>query len=138
MMTRKTIILTLTAALLLLALAGCGGTDAGTSEAPAPEARTITQEEAQQIMDSGEDIVIVDVRTEEEYAEGHIPGAICIPNETITTEMPAELPDPDQKILVYCRTGRRSGEASAKLAAMGYTDINDFGGITTWKGDVET
>lgn len=89
-------------------------------------------------MASDGNFVIVDVRTPEEYAEGHIPGAICIPNETITGEAIAELPDKDQTILVYCRTGRRSAEAGHKLADMGYTNVCDFGGITTWQGEVVT
>ena len=66
--------------------------------------------------------------------EKHILNAICIPNETIDTEPPAELPDKDQLILVYCRSGNRSKQASEKLAAMGYTNIKEFGGINTWPG----
>jgi len=79
--------------------------------------------------------IIVDVRRQDEYDAGHIPGAIIIPNESIDTERPKELPDLDQIILVYCRSGRRSKEASAKLAKMGYTNIYEFGGIMTWSGE---
>lgn len=94
----------------------------------------ITQEEAHALMEDGNDCIILDVRTWEEYNEKHILNAICIPNETIGTEPLAELPDKDQLILVYCRSGNRSKQASEKLAAMGYTNIKEFGGINTWTG----
>ena len=79
--------------------------------------------------------VIVDVRRKDEYDAGHIPGAILIPNEEIDKTRPEELPDLNQTILVYCRSGRRSKEASEKLAQMGYTNIYEFGGIITWPGE---
>ena len=82
--------------------------------------------------------IIVDVRRQDEYDEGHIPGAILIPNESISDERPKELPDLDQIILIYCRTGRRSKEASQKLADMGYTNVYEFGGISTWPGEITT
>ena len=82
--------------------------------------------------------MILDVRTQAEYEENHIPGAICIPNETIGTEQPEELPDLNQRILVYCRSGNRSKQASQKLADMGYTNILEFGGIIDWPGEVNT
>ena len=94
----------------------------------------ISQEEAHALMEDGTDCIILDVRTQEEYDEKHILNAICIPNETIGTEPPAELPDKEQLILVYCRSGNRSKQASEKLAAMGYTNIKEFGGINTWTG----
>ena len=80
--------------------------------------------------------VIVDVRREDEYKAGHIPGAIRVTNEDIGDTMPAELPDLDQIILVYCRSGRRSKEASEKLAKLGYTNVYEFGGIIDWDGEV--
>ena len=83
-------------------------------------------------MDDGH--VIVDVRNEDEYAEKHIPGAILIPLPTIDKERPAKLPKLDQIILIYCRSGNRSKQASRRLAAMGYTNIYEFGGINTWTG----
>ncbi|MBR2716398.1 MAG: rhodanese-like domain-containing protein [Oscillospiraceae bacterium] len=95
----------------------------------------ITQEEAMRLMDTETGYIILDVRTREEYAEAHIPGAICVPNEEIDTEPPPELPDKDQLILVYSRSGRRSKEASQKLFDMGYTNIREFGGIITWPGE---
>lgn len=96
----------------------------------------ITQEEAQRILDEETDYILLDVRTEEEYDEGHIPGAINIDNEDIGTDELPELPDKDQMILVYCRSGRRSKAAAEKLAALGYTQVLEFGGIMTWTGEV--
>ena len=98
----------------------------------------IDQETAKQMMEKDDDHIVVDVRRQEEYDEGHIPGAILIPNETITSEKPDELPDLDQIIMIYCRSGRRSKEAAQKLADMGYTSIYEFGGIIDWTGDVVT
>ncbi|MCF0230029.1 MAG: rhodanese-like domain-containing protein [Parasporobacterium sp.] len=95
--------------------------------------KQITQAEAWDIMNTGtEDYIILDVRRQDEYDAGHIPGAICVPNETINDAPPEELPDKDQLILVYCRSGRRSKEAAQKLADMGYTNIQEFGGIIDW------
>ena len=79
-------------------------------------------------------LTYADVRRQDEYDEGHIPGAICIPNEFIGCDSPEALPDYDQIILIYCRSGRRSKEAAGKLAGMGYTNIYEFGGILDWMG----
>ncbi|GEM_PF-235082 len=93
----------------------------------------ISDEEAKNLMDSETGIVIVDVRTPEEYASGYIPDALNIPNETITTSsQPELLPDKDAKILIYCRSGNRSQQASQKLIDMGYSRVYDFGGIKDW------
>ena len=98
----------------------------------------ITQEEAKEMMAEYDDAVILDVRTLEEYASGHIPGAICIPNETIYKERPEELPDLDQIILVYCRSGNRSKRSARMLYEMGYTNVYEFGGINDWDGEIVT
>lgn len=98
----------------------------------------ISQEEARQLMEQDGTKVIVDVRTQEEYDSGHIPGAICIPNESIETEQPEELPDPQQVILIYCRSGNRSKQAAQKLFDMGYTNVYEFGGINEWTGEIVT
>jgi rhodanese-related sulfurtransferase len=98
---------------------------------------TITAQEAKARMDSGDDLIIVDVRTQAEYASGHVPGAVLIPNETISDQMPALLPDLDAEVLLYCRSGNRSAQAAKKLAAMGYTRIYDFGGIIDWPYETE-
>ena len=82
--------------------------------------------------------IILDVRRPDEFALGHIPNAINVPNETISTAPIPELPDKNQRIFVYCRSGRRSKEASEKLVALGYTNIVEFGGILDWTGDIVT
>lgn len=92
----------------------------------------ISAKEAKEMIDGGE-VTIVDVRTEDEYAETHIPDAILVPNETIGDEAPAALPDKDAVLLVYCRTGVRSKEASDKLVDLGYQNVYDFGGIVDWE-----
>ena len=99
--------------------------------------RAITMEEAVEIMSDKTGYVILDVRRPDEYAEGHIPGAINVPNEVIGNAEIPELPDKGQLILVYCRSGRRSKEASGKLVALGYTNVVEFGGILDWKGEIE-
>ena len=96
----------------------------------------ISQDEAKEMMNRDDGHVIVDVRRQDEYDEGHIPGAILIPNESIDTERPAELPELNQIILVYCRSGRRSKEAAQKLFDMGYTHVYEFGGIIDWTGEI--
>ena len=100
--------------------------------------RQINMDEAITMMEEESGYIILDVRTPEEFADKHIPGAINIPNETISTEEIPELPDKDQLILVYCRSGNRSKQASEKLAALGYTNIMEFGGINDWPGETVT
>lgn len=99
---------------------------------------SVSAEEAMSIMREQKDCIILDVRTIEEYAAGHIPGALLIPNEVIGTEELPQLPDKDQVILVYCRSGNRSKQASQKLADLGYTNVIEFGGITAWPYETET
>ena len=129
------------------AIAIIGGADGPTSiflagkltegENQVAEYTSITMEDAKEIFQEKGDYLIVDVRRADEFAEGHIPGAINIANEDIVSSEPAELPDKDQVIYVYCRSGNRSKQASEKLAAMGYTNIVEFGGILDWTGEVE-
>ncbi len=120
---------------LLLGLTGC-------ASAAAPEKTSeytqISQEEAKEMMTRDDGHVIVDVRRQDEYDAGHIPGAILIPNESIGCDAPEALPDYEQIILIYCRSGNRSKQASEKLAAMGYKNIYEFGGINTWTGEIVT
>ena len=97
----------------------------------------ITVEEAKQIMDSEEGYIILDVRTQEEYDEGHIPGAIVISHEEIAEKAEGVLTDKNQLILVYCRSGRRSKLAAEALVELGYTNIKEFGGIIDWPYEVE-
>ncbi|MBO4908425.1 MAG: rhodanese-like domain-containing protein [Lachnospiraceae bacterium] len=122
-------------------LSGCAvnGQEAGTEVMEQTfEYTQISQDKAAEMMAEDDGHVIVDVRREDEYAEGHIPGAILIPNESIVDTPPEELPDFDQIILIYCRSGRRSKEAAQKLADMGYSNVYEFGGIITWNGDIVT
>lgn len=98
----------------------------------------ISQDVAMEMMARDDGHVVVDVRRQDEYEAGHIPGAILIPNESIGTEQPEQLPDLDQVILIYCRSGNRSKQAAQKLADMGYTNIYEFGGINTWTGEIVT
>ena len=97
----------------------------------------ITAEEAKEIMDTQQGYVILDVRAQEEYDQGHIPGAIVIPHEEITEKAEAVLPDKNQLILVYCRSGRRSKIAADAMVELGYTNIKEFGGILDWPYEVE-
>ena len=97
----------------------------------------ITAEEAKEIMDSEEGYIILDVRTQEEYDQGHIPGAIVISHEEIAEKAEEVLTDKDQLILVYCRSGRRSKIAAEALVELGYTNIKEFGGIIDWPYEVE-
>ena len=100
--------------------------------------KQISMDEAKQIFESGTDgsYIILDVRRADEFAEGHIPGAINVANESIGEEAPAELKDKEQLIYVYCRSGNRSKQAAEKLAALGYTNIVEFGGIMDWTGEI--
>lgn len=97
----------------------------------------ISMEEAKQLMVDEEGYIILDVRTDWEYENGHIPRAICIPNESIGMTEPESLPDKEQLILVYCRSGKRSKQAARKLAELGYTNVKEFGGIMDWNGGLE-
>ena len=124
----KRIIIALSVALMLIPLlVGCSG---GNSKNAYEQ---ITPAEAKALMDSEEGYIILDVRTPEEFAERHIEGAILIPDYEIGEKAESILTDKDQLILVYCRSGRRSKNAANELAALGYTNIKEFGGINDWK-----
>ena len=97
----------------------------------------ITPEEAKKIMDSGEEYIILDTREQDEFDDGHIPGAILIPYTEIENKAEEMIPDKDKQILVYCRSGRRSKIASESLAKLGYTNVKEFGGIIDWPYEVE-
>ena len=127
----KKMILLLLSALLLT---GC----AGTSKNQPNNYRRITMNEALNMMAQETDYIILDVRRPDEFAAGHIPSAINVANESIVTAEIPELPDKDQLIMVYCRSGRRSKEAAEKLVKLGYTNIVEFGGILDWKGETVT
>lgn len=125
----------LNAALLsLIMFTACGANaDSNSSVSEKAEYIQITQAEAKSIIDSGEEHIILDVRTEEEFSSGHIEGAVLIPDYEIADRAEAELPDKDMLILVYCRSGNRSKRASEVLVSLGYTNVKEFGGINTWE-----
>lgn len=117
---------------LLMCLSGC------VSDEHEAAYTQITQEEVKRIMEEESGYLIIDVRTEEEFQEGHLPGAVNIPNETIGDSRPSILTDTKQKLLIYCRSGNRSRQAAQKLADMGYRNVYEFGGISTWDGEIST
>lgn len=124
---------------LMFLLFGCGIQKLdGDGMMYTPSYAQISQDDAKLMMQEDDGHIIVDVRRADEYAQGHISGAILIPNESITDTPPEELPDKNQIVLVYCRTGRRSKEASQKLADMGYVNVYEFGGIEDWTGEIVT
>ena len=96
----------------------------------------VSMDDIVEIMNENKNYIILDVRTIAEYNEGHIPNAICIPNETIGSNIINELPDKEQLILVYCRSGNRSKQAAEKLRKLGYTNLIEFGGIIDWNGEI--
>lgn len=100
--------------------------------------KKITAEAARERIDSGDNVIILDVRTKEEYEQGHVPDSILIPNETISDTMPDLLPDLNAEILIYCRSGNRSAQSARKLIALGYTKVYDFGGIIDWPYETVT
>ena len=118
----------------VMLLTACGQTTENVQEAVFV---SITAKEAKEIMDTEEGYLILDVRTQEEYDEGHVPGAVLIPNTEIENRAEEELPDKEQLILVYCRSGRRSKIAAEALVELGYTNIKEFGGIIDWPYEVE-
>ncbi len=114
-----------------LLLTGCGGNGSDSSY------QQITQEEAKEMMDT-EEVIILDVREQDEYDSGHIPDAVLLPVGTINEDTAAEvIPEKDSKVLVYCRSGNRSKTASSTLVELGYTNIYEFGGINTWPYETE-
>lgn len=119
-------------AFTILSLFGCNATEIEASY------QHISPEEAKALMDNEMGYIILDVRTEEEYNSGHIAGAILIPDYEIAEKAESMLPDKDQLILVYCRSGRRSKNAAAVLVSLGYTNIKEFGGIINWQYGIVT
>ena len=135
-MNKKVRLILLTAFVLLLTACSSGG-QIMDGEDMVRSYTMISQDQAKEMMEKEDGHIIVDVRRMDEFETGHIPGAICIPNESIGTEQPEELPDLNQVILVYCRSGNRSKQAAQKLSDMGYTNVYEFGGIIDWTGEIE-
>ncbi|MGN0733774.1 MAG: rhodanese-like domain-containing protein [Emergencia sp.] len=122
---------------LLILLTGCGKGDSTKDAVNQPEFQQVSMEEGLELMENDSDYILLDVRRIDEFEQGHIPGAINIPNESIGTEEIKALPDKNQNIYVYCRSGNRSKQASEKLAELGYTNIIEFGGINEYPGEIE-
>ena len=120
--------------LAMILLTGCGQDKENNREAVYVN---ITAQQAKEIMDTREDYIILDTRTQEEYDESHIPGAILIPYDEISEKAEGVLTDKNQLILVYCRSGRRSKLAAEDLVKLGYTNIKEFGGIIDWPYETE-
>ena len=124
--------------ILLLSVFLLSGCAAASNPTEANAYRQISMTEAVKMMEKEDNYTILDVRTEQEYAAGHIPGAILVPNETIGMQEISHLPAKDQLIMVYCRSGNRSKQASSKLVQLGYTNIVEIGGINSWPGEIVT
>lgn len=145
-MNRRTFLIaaSLTGVTALAGLTGCFGAAAGSNGSNAANGSSnsssyqqVDAETAKELMDTEDDYVILDARTQAEYDEGHIPDAILIPHDTVATAAEDALPDKDQLILVYCRSGNRSKQASQTLVDLGYTNVVEFGGINSWPYKVE-
>ena len=151
-MNRRTFLIaaSLTSIVSLAGLTGCfgapangngngngNGSDATNDSSNSSSYQQVDAETAKELMDTEDDYVILDARTQAEYDEGHIPGTILIPHDTVATAAEDALPDKDQPILVYCRSGNRSKQASQALVDLGYTNVIEFGGINNWPYEVE-
>lgn len=127
-MKKNKILILLFAIVMLFSVTACGNegeTEDGYNK--------ITSEEAKSIIDTEEDVIILDVRTKEEFDDGHIENALLLPNTEIKDKVEELIPDKDAKILVYCRSGNRSASATKDILELGYTDVSDFGGIIDWE-----
>ena len=131
---KKLLILCMT---FICILSGCGNADSVKNTEQKSGYKQVSMEEGLELMEADSDYILLDVRRDDEFEEGHIPGAINIPNESIGTEEIAELPDKSQTIYVYCRSGNRSKQASQKLVDLGYTNVIEFGGIIDYSGEIE-
>ncbi|OQB53670.1 MAG: Thiosulfate sulfurtransferase PspE precursor [Firmicutes bacterium ADurb.Bin146] len=131
----KKSLIVITILILTIILTGCG---IKTGDNVKNTYESISAEQAKKIIDEQSGFIILDVRTKEEYDQGHIPDAVLLPNEIIGTDEIEVLPDKDQLILVYCRSGNRSKQAAAKLVNLGYTNVREFGGIIDWPYDIVT
>lgn len=129
---KKGLIIMLVISLSLFGLCTCGGE----SKNPTPQYTQISAEKAKELMETEKDYIILDARTQEEFDEGHIDGAIMIPEYEVSARAEKELTDKDQLILVYCRSGRRSKIAAQALADLGYTNVKEFGGIIDWPYEI--
>ena len=132
---KKTLILCMT---VICILSGCKNADSVENTEQKLSYQQVSMEDGLELIKADSEYILLDVRRADEFEEGHIPGAINIPNESIGTEEIAELPDKNQTIYVYCRSGNRSKQASQKLADLGYTNVIEFGGIIDYSGEIST
>ncbi len=126
-MNRCLLVLSVLVSILLLTFTGCSGSGV----------KFISQERVQEMLASGEEFTLLDVRTEKEYEDGHIPGSVLLPIEDIREGNVVMLPDRNRKLVLYCRTGRRAEDAAVLLMDMGYSQVYSMGGIVEWTGEVD-
>ena len=131
-MIKRRLLSVIAALVFLLALSGCGA-----AEKEGSVYMNINPKKAKEMMENSEEFVLLDVRSEEEFSEGHIPGAMVIPHEEILKRADAELPEKDVPVFVYCRSGRRSKIAAEALVSLGYSEVYEFGGIIDWPYEIE-
>ena len=132
---KKLLILCMT---FICILSGCGNADSVQNTEQKSGYKQVSMEDGLELMEADSDYILLDVRRDDEFEEGHIPGAINIPNESIGTEEIAELPDKNQTIYVYCRSGNRSKQALQKLVNLGYMNVIEIGGIIDYSGETTT
>ena len=132
-------LLLISVALLIILFAACGNNNTKKDAESGEDAmyEQISPEDAKKIMDSGEEYILLDVREQNEYDEGHIKGAVLIPYTEIEDRAESELLNKNEQILVYCRSGRRSKIAAESLVRLGYTNVKEFGGIIDWRYEIE-
>ena len=128
---KRRIVSIIAALVFLLAISGCSVPEEGS------DYMNISQKKAKEMMENLEEFVLLDARSEEEFFEGHIPGAIVIPHEEVLERAEAEIPEKDIPVFVYCRSGNRSKVAAEALASLGYSEVYEFGGINTWPYEIE-
>ena len=134
-MIKRRIVSIIAALVFLLAVSGCASEEA--SGGKEESYMRINAEKAKEMMENLEEFVLLDARTEEEFSEGHIPGAIVIPHDEIFERAEAEIPEKDVPVFVYCRSGNRSKTASKALVDLGYSEVYEFGGIIDWPYEIE-
>ena len=129
-MIKRRIVSIIAALVFLIAISGCSSQEGSVY-------MNIGPEKAKEMMENLESFVLLDVRSEEEFSEGHIPGAIVIPHEEISERAENEIPEKDVPVFVYCRSGRRSKIAAEELVSLGYSEVYEFGGIIDWPYEIE-
>ncbi len=130
-MIKRRIVSIIAALVFLLAVSGCSVPEEGS------DYMNISQKKAKEMMENLEEFVLLDARTEEEFSEGHIPGAVLIPHYEVSEKAEEQIPEKDIPVFVYCRSGNRSKVAAEALVSLGYSEVYEFGGINTWPYEIE-